>query len=69
MEVNLQIYNNGDQITISEPTEDNCLVLRVGLSEDDELTEYILTCEMVEKIRIWLNEQSRKMGNIGRLPM
>lgn len=62
MEVNLQIFNDGDQITISEPLEDNSLILRIGKAEDDELSEYILTYEMVEKIRAWLNEQSRRMG-------
>lgn len=62
MEVNLQIFNDGDVITLSEPTTRNNLILRVGLAEDTELTEYLLTYEMVERIRTWLNEQSRKMA-------
>jgi len=62
MVVNIQIFNDGDVITISEPTKSNNLILRVGTEVDTELTEYLLTYEMVEKIRIWLNEQSRKMA-------
>lgn len=59
MEVNLQIFNDGDQITISEPNSENHIVLRIGpgTGAADALSEYFLDREMVEKIWDWLDTQ------------
>lgn len=59
MEVNLQIFNDGDQITISEPNQENHIVLGIGsgTAGADALSKYYLDQVMVEKIWSWLDQQ------------